>query len=121
MRADPRSAVRWARGPTKMDRSTGEPSATMWRATLKGIAGRRIRLALTTLAVVLGVAFVSGTYVLTDTLNRSFHGVFGQTLAGVDLVVRRALPFGGGGTADRQRFPDTTVARTRGIPGVANA
>ncbi len=93
----------------------------MWRATLKGIAGRKVRLALTALAVVLGVAFVSGTYVLTDTLNRSFHGVFGQTLAGVDLVVRRAQPFGGGGTADRQRFPEATVAQTRGVPGVADA
>ena len=58
----------------------------MWKATIRGILARRVRLALTALAVVLGVTFVSGTYVLTDTLDRSFNGVFNQTVAGVDLV-----------------------------------
>jgi putative ABC transport system permease protein len=93
----------------------------MWNATVKGIVGRRVRLALTTLAVVLGVAFVSGTFTLTDTLNHSFQGVFSQTLAGVDLVVRRTVPFGGGGTPDRQRFPATEVAPARAVPGVSAA
>ena len=41
----------------------------MWRATIKGVLARKVRLALTALAVVLGVTFVSGTYVLTDTLK----------------------------------------------------
>ena len=45
---------------------------TMWKATVKGIFARKVRLALTAVAVLLGVAFVSGTYVLTDTLNQSF-------------------------------------------------
>jgi putative ABC transport system permease protein len=93
----------------------------MWKATLRGLLGRRVRLALTALAVVLGVTFVTGTYVLTDTLNQSFRGVFRQTLAGVQLVVRRAAPFGGGGTADRQRFPDSVVTQVRQVPGVGTA
>ena len=71
----------------------------MWKATVKGIFGRKVRLALSALAVVLGVSFVTGTYVLTDTLHASFQGVFRQTLAGVDLVVRPAVPVGGGGAA----------------------
>ena len=90
----------------------------MWNATFKGIVGRRVRLALTALAVALGVAFVSGTFTLTDTLNHSFQGVFGQTLAGVDLVIRRAVPFGGGGTPNRERFSETEVAMARAVPGV---
>src|ERR1700684_1034797 len=93
----------------------------MWKATVKGILGRRVRLALTAAAVVLGGSFVTGTYVLTDTLHASFQGVFRPRLPGVDLVVRPAAPFGGGGAADQQRFPDQTVAQVRPVAGVAVA
>ena len=93
----------------------------MWKATIKGIVGRRVRLALTALAVVLGVAFVTGTYVVSDTLTASFQSVYRQTLAGVDLVVRPAAPLGGGGAAFQQRFPDTVTARARSVPGVSSA
>ena len=93
----------------------------MWKATVKGIFGRKVRLALSALAVVLGVSFVTGTYVLTDTLHASFQGVFRQTLAGVDLVVRPAVPFGGGGAADQQRFDQTVLGSVRRLPGVGDA
>ena len=43
----------------------------MWRATISGVLARKVRLLLTALAVILGVTFVSGTYVLTDTLHAS--------------------------------------------------
>ena len=45
----------------------------MWRATWKSLLARKVRLALTVLAIVLGVGFVSGTYVLTDTLDADDH------------------------------------------------
>ncbi|HSO95240.1 MAG TPA: ABC transporter permease, partial [Acidimicrobiia bacterium] len=93
----------------------------MWKATVKGILARKVRLTLTAVAVLLGVAFVSGTYVLTDTLNQSFQGVFGQTVAGVNLVVQRTSPFGGGGSADRERFPESVVPTVTAVPGVATA
>jgi putative ABC transport system permease protein len=93
----------------------------MWKATVKGIFARKVRLALTAVAVLLGVGFVSGTYVLTDTLNQSFQGVFRQTLAGVNLVVERTAPFGGGGSADRERFPERVLSAVRAVPGVAAA
>src|SRR6266700_518936 len=54
-------------------RRTEEARRRMWKATIRGILARRVRLALTALAVVLGVTFVTGTYVLTDTLDRSFN------------------------------------------------
>ena len=71
----------------------------MWRATLRGLLARKVRLALTALAVLLGVAFISGTYVLTDTLDQSFQGFFRQKVAGIDLVVQRPGAFEG----DRDR------------------
>lgn len=91
----------------------------MWRATIRGIFARKVRLALTALAVVLGVSFVAGTYVLTDTLDRSFSRVFDQTVSGVDLVVRLRAPFGG--DTERDRFPDTTLEVARAVPGVEAA
>ena len=63
----------------------------MWKATVKGILARKVRLALTAVAVLLGVSFVSGIYVLTDTLDESFRGLFRQLGSGVDLVVRHVL------------------------------
>ncbi|HEY4402821.1 MAG TPA: ABC transporter permease, partial [Acidimicrobiia bacterium] len=92
----------------------------MGKATLKGILARKLRLALTTLAVLLGVAFVSGTYVLTDTMERSFDTIFRRTVTDVDLVVRARDPYTGGGS-QRTRIPDATLARVRAVEGVATA
>lgn len=92
----------------------------MWRATIKGVLARKVRLALTALAVVLGVTFVSGTYVLTDTLKASFGTLFSQYAAGSDLVVRAKAPFGReGGT--RERLPEGLLGQVRSAPGVAAA
>ncbi len=89
----------------------------MWRATVKGVIARKVRLALTALAVILGVTFVSGTYVLTDTLKQSFGTLFSQYAAGVDLVVRSSAPFGDG-DGSRQRLPESVVDTVRRVPGV---
>ena len=51
-------------------------SGGLWAATLKGLLAYKLRLALTAAAVVLGVSFVTGTFVLTDTLTAFFDGVF---------------------------------------------
>lgn len=60
----------------------------MWRATLSSLLAHKLRLAMTTLAVVLGVAFVAGTLIYTDTARASFDSVFGQISGSVDLSVR---------------------------------
>src|SRR6266511_4329691 len=54
----------------------------MWNATIKGLLSHKLRLALTALAIVLGVSFVSGTYVLTDTMNATFSQLFKDTTNG---------------------------------------
>src|SRR5688500_1848254 len=91
----------------------------MWKATVKGILARKVRLGLTTLAVLLGVSFVTGSYVLTDTLDESFRGLFRDQFSGVDLVVRRPAPFGA--ELERERTPDDLIQTVRQVRGVATA
>jgi putative ABC transport system permease protein len=59
----------------------------MLRVALKGIAARKLRTAGTAAAVFLGVALISGTYILTDTINRSFDDIFTTALEGTDVVI----------------------------------
>ena len=59
----------------------------MLRATLKSLLGRKLRLVLSGLAVVLGVMFVAGAFVVTDTLGRSFDQVFTTAYATTDVAV----------------------------------
>ena len=66
----------------------------MWRLTLSQVLARRFRLAFTLLAVVLGVTFVTGSLVLTDTSQRLFDDQFRSAVAKVDLTVRDAVAFG---------------------------
>jgi len=91
----------------------------MWRATIRGLFARKVRLALTALSVMLGVSFVAGTYVLTDTLDASFQTFFQRTVDGVDVVVRPRAVFGGDG--DRDRVPDSLVEQVRDVEGVGGA
>jgi putative ABC transport system permease protein len=54
---------------------------------LQGLLGRKLRTALTAIAIVLGVAMVSGTYVLTDSIDRAFDSIFNDVRAGSDAVI----------------------------------
>ena len=92
----------------------------MWRATISGILARKVRLLLTALAVVLGVTFVSGTYVLTDTLHASLSEVFQQYATGSDLVVAAKQQVGDR-TTQRQRIPSGLAAEVARVPGVQAA
>ena len=91
----------------------------MWKATVKGIAAHRVRLVLSLVAVMLGVTFVTGTYVLTDTLDRSYDGLFTQTVANVDIVVR--LPGEEGPAGTGERFSDRLLDPVQAVPGVEDA
>ncbi len=59
----------------------------MFRATLKGLLGHKLRLALTVLAIMLGTGLIAGSYVFTDTLDRVFSDLFSQSFAGIDAQV----------------------------------
>ena len=60
----------------------------MWKVTRKGLAANKIRFVLTAIAVILGVAFVSGTLVLTATIQKTFDDLFTNIYANTDAVVR---------------------------------
>ena len=59
----------------------------MIAVALKGLAGRKVRALLTALAVVIGISMVSGTYILTDTMQKSFDGLFTATYEKTDAVI----------------------------------
>lgn len=94
----------------------------MWHATLRGILAHKLRLALSGLAIVLGVAFVSGTMIFTDTLSKTFSSLFSSTAA--DVSVERASAFqsgldGPGGSASY--VPSSLVGTVEQVDGVAAA
>ena len=60
----------------------------MIRTAFKGLAANRVRMILTGLSIVLGVAFVAGSFVFTDTINVRFENLFTDVYAGVDATVR---------------------------------
>lgn len=94
----------------------------MWRATLRSLLSHKLRLALSGLAIVLGVAFVSGTMIFTDTLSKTFNDLFRTTAADVNIEPAAAFEVGlagtGGGSAV-ERIPATVVDRVRQVDGVA--
>src|SRR5918995_1689405 len=61
----------------------------MLRATFKSLAARKLRLAMSAFAIILGVAFVAGSFVFTDTLDSTFEEIFGDSNS--DIVVRPTL------------------------------
>ena len=98
----------------------------MFRATLKSLAAHKLRLALTAIAIVLGVAFMAATFVLTDTVKHTFDKLFAQTTVGKDLVVRSVAPYGNNTRADfqgsvRPPVPDSLLATIKAVPGVRDA
>lgn len=66
----------------------------MLKIALKGVLAHKLRLAMTAIAIVLGVAFVSGTYVFTDSIKSSFDDIFEGVNANVDLYVQGISDFG---------------------------
>jgi len=98
----------------------------MRRITLRGLMARKLRLALTGLAIVLGVTFVTGTLVLGDTLNRTFDNVVGTAYQHVSFQIRGTDAFNENpatvtSTADRKPVTQSLVASVSRVPGVSDA
>ncbi|NKX88398.1 FtsX-like permease family protein [Nocardia coubleae] len=83
----------------------------MRKVALRNLAAHKVRLALTVLSVVLGTAFISGSFVFTDTLQRTFDGIFAGQAQGVDVRV---------GPKDQQSLgvPNNIVAALAKADGV---
>src|SRR3954468_13792604 len=91
----------------------------MLRATLKSLLSRKVRLVLSGLAVVLGVMFVSGSFVLTDTMGRSFDQLFASVYTDIDVQVHAATGTDNPGTPPT--LPADRLTVIRATPGVASA
>jgi putative ABC transport system permease protein len=96
----------------------------VWKVTIKGLLAHKLRLALTALAIVLGVTFIAGTFVLTDTLHNTFTTLFGDVYQNIDFEVRGVAAFtasSGGALAARPSIPESVLSSVRRVPGVAVA
>ena len=93
----------------------------MLRVTLRGLLAHKVRLIATAVAVVLGVAFMAGTQVLTSSIGASFDKVFSDVYASIDVVVRSTnkveTPFG----SQRTRISDAVLPTVQAVPGVEAA
>ena len=94
----------------------------MRNVTIKGMLAHKLRLALTALAIVLGVTFISGTFVLTDTLHNTFSVLFSSVYQKIDFQVRADPQLGSSGAnAVRNQLPESLQATVRRVPGVQAA
>ncbi|NGY59821.1 ABC transporter permease [Lentzea sp. NEAU-D13] len=89
----------------------------MFKATIKSLLSRKLRLVLSALAVVLGVMFVSGSFVLTDTLQRSFTDLFSSAFANVDVSVSPKTEKG----KEPELLTPQAISDVKSVPGVASA
>src|SRR5205085_5750219 len=104
-----------ARDPRGARRGDG----TVIRVALKGLLGRKLRATLTAFAIVLGVAMISGSLVLTDTIGKSFDGVYSESYKHTDAVVTSKAAVGGADQAPA--FSADVLRDVRTLPGVRNA
>lgn len=94
----------------------------MFRLAVKMTVARTGRLILTSLAIILGTAFLSGTFVFRDTINQTFDRLFADVFRDVDAYVRSTtfleLDFGG---EQRAATPISVLEAVRRVDGVTSA
>jgi putative ABC transport system permease protein len=92
----------------------------MIAVALKGLAGRKVRALLTAFAVVIGVAMVSGTLVLTDTMQKAFDGIFTASYEQTDAVIA-GKEIVKGSQSGAATVPEALLTKVRALPEVAAA
>ena len=95
----------------------------MGRFAFKGLLSRKLRTALTAIAIVLGVAMISGTFVLTDSIDQAFDRVFGEIRETSSAVItgKSAIDLTGGSGVTEPTFDDGLLEEVRALPAVAEA
>ncbi len=93
----------------------------MLALVLRGFLQRKLRVLLTGIAIALGVALMAGTYVLTDTINRSFAGIFQTANKGHDVVITPSKVLGSRTPLETTPITEAMLARVRATAGVAQA
>src|SRR3954452_18173712 len=93
----------------------------MFTATVRGMFAHKLRLVLTTTSIMLGIAFLAGTLILTDSMKVAFNQLFGQISAGTDAVVRHEAAYTAESGTGRQPTNASVLATVRSVPGVRAA
>ena len=95
----------------------------MFRAAIRSLLARKVRLVLTGLAVVLGVGFMAGTFVLTDTMTQAFNDLVETQTSSIDVLVRSSNAFTAQTSSleERESMPESVLQDVAGVPGVAEA
>src|SRR3954468_15262509 len=96
----------------------------MFSLTLKSLWANKARFLLTSVAVLLGVAFMAGTFVLTDSIQKSYDEIAGTVYAHTDAVVRSSRSIDSTdqqGTTTRGTINALTLDTVRTVPGVRAA
>jgi putative ABC transport system permease protein len=93
----------------------------MARLILRGFLQRKLRVALTGIAIALGVALMAGTYILTDTINQSFAGIFKTAAKGDSVVVTPTETLGNQTRSQTSPITQQMLEQVREVPGVAKA
>ena len=95
----------------------------MTKFAIKGLFSRKLRTALTALAIVLGVAMISGTYVLTDSIDSAFDQIFTDVRQGSNVVIsgKSAFDLSDGSGVTDPTLDEALLDEVRALPGVAEA
>ncbi len=95
----------------------------MTRFAIRGLLSRKLRTALTALAIVLGVAMISGTYVLTDSIDQAFDRIFTDIRQGSNAVIsgKSAFDLSEGSGVTEPTFDESLLEDVRALSGVEDA
>ena len=86
-------------------------ASAMRRVSVRNLLAHKVRLTLTVISVVLGTAFVAGSFIFTDTLKHSFTSIFGDAYKGISTHVQTKHDYDPG-------IPFAVVDKIKGIDGV---
>jgi putative ABC transport system permease protein len=84
---------------------------------VKSLWARKLRALGTTVAVLVGVSLIAGTYVITDTINKAFDDIFNDSLKGTSVVITKKQPVTQQ-TNTSISFPAGALKQVRSVPGV---
>ncbi len=93
----------------------------MLRSAVKAMWAHKMRLTLTGLSIILGVSFVVGSFVFTDTIQDGFDRLFGDTFAGIDVQVEVDVSEFAQQGENFPSFDEEILDRVGSVPGVALA
>ena len=93
----------------------------MIAVALKGLAGRKVRALLTAFAIVIGVSMVSGTFILTDTMQKSFDGLFTASYDKTDAVISGKEIVKNSTSGSGVTIPAALLAKVQALPEVEAA